>query len=526
MDGIEGPYESRVDHVVSHYVVLAREETAHTRSLKRETASFALLAVALRAFFWAYTGRTWEDALITAEHARNAAEGLGLTHHAGEGVVHGFTSAVSVLIPLIGEVLVSGSGLWLIRIVSLVAAVGTIYVAAAIAQELALRSPARLLLLGYLAVDMNHIFYGMAGMETQIAVLVLLWGVLLVVRRASPALIGLSLGVAILTRPDFILWSACVLLFALIQKREMLKTAGAMAGVIAPWVIFTTAYYGSPIPHTILAKSPVYGGITLYEDNLVAFFANHVPRAFVSIVKSFAPFYENTLVERAPIPLLVSVGIAALIWALASVGGWQLRNNPNWHPLLLFAGGFFLYRVGFIGHEYFDWYVPPHTASLMILATYGLDSISWSKVMAIGLVATFAITYPWMLGREAWIANNIEPVHQRLGAWLDDHVPIGDSVIGEPSGMLGYYSDVMLWDWPGLGSPTARLAVSESEDKGYIAMIDNLRADWLVLRSEELTALVSTFPGTAALYTKQAAFSYPPNPYNTDGFIVLQLVDS
>src|SRR4051794_4994836 len=53
-------------------------------------------AVAVRIFFWAYTQRRYEDALITLTHAVNAVDGLGLTHHPGEGRVHGFTSAVSV----------------------------------------------------------------------------------------------------------------------------------------------------------------------------------------------------------------------------------------------------------------------------------------------------------------------------------------------------------------------------------------------------------------------------------------------
>ena len=43
-----------------------------------------VLAVLVRLFYWGYTGRTWEDALITVLHSENAASGLGLTHLAAE----------------------------------------------------------------------------------------------------------------------------------------------------------------------------------------------------------------------------------------------------------------------------------------------------------------------------------------------------------------------------------------------------------------------------------------------------------
>src|SRR5712692_2617863 len=79
----------------------------------------AVLAVSLRLFFWAYTGRNWEDALITVLHSENAVNGLGLTHfRVGEPPIHGFTSPLSVLVPLIGDIVHPGWGLSLIKLVS------------------------------------------------------------------------------------------------------------------------------------------------------------------------------------------------------------------------------------------------------------------------------------------------------------------------------------------------------------------------------------------------------------------------
>ena len=48
---------------------------------------FIAIALTTRLVFWFYTGRVWEDALITITAARNVWEGFGLTHHASEPYV-------------------------------------------------------------------------------------------------------------------------------------------------------------------------------------------------------------------------------------------------------------------------------------------------------------------------------------------------------------------------------------------------------------------------------------------------------
>lgn len=94
------------------------------------------VAVAVRIAHWAITDRVWEDALITLAHVRNAVEGNGLTHHLGEGLVHGFTSALSVLVPLVGELVAVGSGLTTLRLVSVAAGAVAVVLGCVIARRL------------------------------------------------------------------------------------------------------------------------------------------------------------------------------------------------------------------------------------------------------------------------------------------------------------------------------------------------------------------------------------------------------
>src|SRR5256886_16904014 len=82
---------------------------------------FVTTAVLARLVFWTFTNRMFEDGLTTITHARNVPLGLGLIHHAGEGNVHGFTSAIGVLIPLAGEAVYQGSGMFAMRVAALIA---------------------------------------------------------------------------------------------------------------------------------------------------------------------------------------------------------------------------------------------------------------------------------------------------------------------------------------------------------------------------------------------------------------------
>ena len=82
---------------------------------------FIVVGLIARIVFWAVTDRRIDDALITIKFDKNVADGVGLVHNLGDGHVQGFTSALSVLVPLPGELIAHGGGLFLIRLVSLVA---------------------------------------------------------------------------------------------------------------------------------------------------------------------------------------------------------------------------------------------------------------------------------------------------------------------------------------------------------------------------------------------------------------------
>ena len=130
---------------------------------------FIAVGVIARIGFWAATDRKLDDAMITIKFDKNLADGFGLVHNFGEGHVQGFTSALSVLVPMPGELIYHGGGFLFIRLVSIACfALAAVY-AYRIAGELGLGRWPTGFVLAFLALDQNQVFYGVAGMETQIA---------------------------------------------------------------------------------------------------------------------------------------------------------------------------------------------------------------------------------------------------------------------------------------------------------------------------------------------------------------------
>lgn len=491
-------------------------------TVPRALAIAIAAALGSRLAFWLLTDRVWEDALITVTHARNAVAGIGLTHHPGEPLTHGFTSALSVLVPLAGEALIGGSGVVALRIVSLVAAIATLVFAWRIAQRLRLGPWPTALVVGYLALDQNHIFYGMAGMETQLGVATLLWSVDSVM-AGRVAWSGVALGVALLARPDFLVWAAAAGLDLLSRfRRRAFHTAAVALAVVAPWVVFTTLYYGSPIPQTILAKSgrfvapPPEG---LDAMGLIGWVVQSIVERISALTVTFAPFYEDTLTVGAPLPLGLSLFVSILVWSLAVAGMVRTWRHPGWRAVVLFAVGFAAYRVLLLPGAYFDWYVPPHTAVLIILAGAGLEGlrpqprIDPRAVVTVALSIAFAIHLPFSIGLERRIQQDIEvAVRQRTGERIAALVPEGESLATESAGYYGYYSNVLMLDYPGLVSKRS-LEVMQSLPPGHRSLLEFLnaaKADWMALRVDEWSGFRRAFYSTAELYDVVEAIESPP----------------
>src|SRR5438309_2461650 len=489
----------------------SRSWAAQTRS-DTMLGGFVTAAVLARLVFWTTTNRMFEDGLTTITHARNVPLGLGLVHHAGEGNVHGFTSAIGVLIPLAGELVHHGSGMLAMRVASLIAVCIALVYARLICRDLRLGAFPTAFVLAYLAFDQNMIFYGMSGMETQVAVTVILGGVYHV-RRQDLVASGIWLGLAPLARPEFVLWVAPALAYlALANLRRGIAAGGIAGAIVAPWIVFTTAYYGSPIPNTVVAKATV--------SPIPAILSNGSPLPWLEwlfgqvtghielLLYHFEPFHEVWSTAAAPLPGPVLIVIAVVVADLFAIGLVASRQVAGWWPALAFVGLFFAYRVYFIPTiNYYDWYLPPFLALVMIVVAAGLQRIYvWrpmiTKFLSVALAFAFAMHVPFSFGVESKVQAVENEVRTNVAAYLKATVPPGESVTSESAGYIGFYGGVKLFDYPGLASKTSVRALQSlpPDQRDLPHLVAALRPDWLVLRPWELNSLREQFPEIAAEY--------------------------
>lgn len=467
----------------------------------------AVCAVAIRFLFWWYTDRVWEDALITVLHAENFVQGLGLTHYrVGEPPLHGFTSPFSVLVPLVGDLFRVGFGLSFIKIVSAFAGGLTVLYAMAIAlhPKVTLPGPLAVMVMGYLTFEHHQILWGMAGMETQIVTLVLLMSVYYAI-AGRPVALGISLGCCMLARPDFAFWTMIVGVYVLLTDwRTLPKVVIPAAAVYGPWILFTTLYYGSPVPNTVVAKGL---GYPLWSTAPNLTWAATFRNAAVSL---FDPYSGGALFQPlGPCfggqgngfrPLWADHGaIGGAMMILAIIGAFAILIRRQWAlaPVLAFLSIYGIYYVFFVA-VIFGWYVVPFAAMALLLSVRGIQTIgailqtprlrvSALSIIAAAYVLCFVIVLPKTFATEKRIQEDVEnPVRHKMGFFLGRIMDKDQTVGCEPLGYVAYYSRRTVYDWPGLASrKVVEYSRTHPQGRTLMGMLEFLKPDFVALRYSE-----------------------------------------
>lgn len=482
-------------------------DAPENRGVVRAGLIIAGLAMLLRIVFWAYTGRYWEDALITCLHAENLASGLGLTHaRPGEPPLHGFTSPLSVLVPLVGDLMHVGFGVEFLKLVSIPASALTVFYVLAICIHPAVRlsAPLAVAAMGFAGLEHNQILWGMAGMETQLAVLILIMSVYYTVAlRAVP--LGISLGLCMLVRPDYAFWTVIVGVYVLCRRpRDFLTVAGIALAVYLPWIVFTVAYYGSPIPNTVLAKGLGYA--KWYEKaGELSFFAikRHVWMMLAEQLHiHLGPVFAG---HGAGLHLFFTRGpespIANTMFGFAVIGTLAIAIRRQWAlwPLAALVVVYSLYYI-FLVPVVFGWYKMPYIVAMLLLSLRGVHgaaglirNAAWRGRAAWAFAAVylglFISVLPISFYTERMIQAHVEnAIRKPAGLYLREHMRADEAVGCEPLGYIGYYSRGNVYDWPGLASRTvvAWSRAQPPERRSLENMCRDLKPEFLFLRDLEV----------------------------------------
>lgn len=493
-------------------------ESATQPSLSRFRAFYIVGLIAVIAIGWAcYTRHVWEDYYITYRASKNLATGHGLVFTEGQRI-HSFTSPLGVLLPALSSLIVLNqsdtAALWIFRLMS-VAALGG---AAALLYRATTHSQGSwltgLVVIGLLATDNKIIDYTINGMETGILLFFLGW--LLWTLFTQPRRLALHLGLSwaglMWSRPDACIYIAAIMLPSLVfqptrQERMHLLKASLRGAVIAticylPWFVFAWTYYGTPIPHTVIAKglfserslgsaiqSLIRFPLTIYEGKS-------------TMAATFVPAYGLSTgwpAWVAKISFGVSL-ITSVLWLLPRVG-WKVRATS----FAFLVGHFYLTTI--VGFP-IPWYIPIVTAlGIVALAmTCGQIFNACGKLPAsslaiplrrglalgaIALVCASATLASFSAYHFRWQQRLVETgLRQRLGEWLAQEAHSSqDTVFLEPLGYIGFFSNLKMLDYPGLSSPEVISARKKTLNHSYpfswAELITHLRPDWVVLRPFE-----------------------------------------
>ncbi len=303
-------------------------------------------------------------------------------------------------------------------------------------------------------------------------------------------------------RPDFALFLLPVVLYLYLTRRSALSRIFVVAGsCYAPWLVFTTLYYGSPVPNTIVAKSL---GYSLWTSRTVLFsrefWTNTWDRIYDSIFLGLGPafaghgtgylkFMDEGMISRLCV-VLILLGIIAMAFRFQKFYIIPLGS------LAVYS----IYYVYFVP-AVFGWYLVPFSAinclSLVLALGALFDALVLpgriallSQIACVAYLLPFLAIVPVTFKAEKDIQQYVEnPVRRSLGEYLFAHKKAGETVASESLGYVGYYSRMPVYDYPGLASSEVTRYLKEHPDGRMLdPMLKFFKPDWIVLRPHELNA--------------------------------------
>ena len=472
----------------------------------------ALLAFLLPLVFALSTGHVWEDFFITYRSSRNLAHGLGLVFTPGEHV-HSFTSPLGTLLPALCCWITGGdsdlAALWLFRLFSCGALALAVLRLWRIAELTQLGEAGRWLLAGLLLLDAKIAAFATNGMESAFMVLFATITIEALVGPPGKRWWWLAMGFAGLmwTRPDgFVPFGAMVagcfvfLPFNATDETRRVWLGRLIGGVVlgallyAPWVLWAWHYYGSPIPHTIIAKSGI-----LHWRMVLQFVADYpldLLRGDAWLCELFCPSYS--FIGGWPAAVGVFSRVLTLVAALYFLVPGTSRPGRALSAAV-FLGGIYLQCMPLS-----PWYLPVWQMLAMLTWAFAFDHL-WQAVnrsaahavLRVGLATIIAVQAAlfvcsaWQLRVRQKVVE--VGVRQAVGLWLKEHAAASDTVFLEPLGYIGYYSGLKCLDYPGLASPEV-VAARTAGYRTFAAAAVYLRPTWLALRPPEGRILLAASP--------------------------------
>lgn len=412
----------------------ADTKSDQTPAQMKAAAVLAPTLAALAVNLW-YGPFLIDDMYIGLRYAAELAAGHGLVFNAGERVM-GISAPLCVALMGLGGRL--GFDLTAVgRFLSLV----PLTVMVAVLQLLAVRvlRPGMALVTGLaVALFPTMPFTADSGMDTSISMLAV-YGTFWALAAERWWAAGTLSAVAVLNRPDGALAAAVAFGYVWFRDRKQVyKIIAPNLLLVGPWLAYASWFYGSPIPHSIVAKQ-----------------ANH-----------HNPPWEIAGKVLVVMALIAPVSIAAIGGA---VQAWRRRS-----PLRVMTAWMGLYLAGLIWSRIdpflFIWYLGPLAPGWVLLAADGVEQAGvglaarkpgWTRAARaapIALMVAAAIVFGALVMPLQVFLKNIGYTradrYLAIGYWLRARMLPGQTVLVGECGALSYaLRGYHILDVSGLNSP-------------------------------------------------------------------------
>ncbi len=403
---------------------------------------------------------TPDDTYIYLQYARNIAQGSGFAFNAGTPS-DGITGPAWVLLIAAGtkvgldpfvvaktfDVLFASLSIILIQLVALhVTRNRFVSFFAAV-------------LLGF---DAWFLRWSGSGMETSLAVFLVLmttWNLL----KRDTALAAFTAGLLTLVRPEGALYAAVVFVKAWEMGRER-GTAGRTLSyavlffgiVVVPWLVYAAVTFGSVVPNTLGAKTfeasslvdswhaVVLSAETLAASQLLTTLVL-ITGVIIAVRRAGA---RAVWQDAAPVAVVIAVLLGYAVLGTKMISRYILLLTP----LVIVYGLWAYQRI----EEYFR---IPFRRTVMILSAAAV-------IATVQNAAVFAVrAIPHMVN----FTRGMEGCFRPIAYWLRANAAPGSVVLARDVGLIGYVSELTVYDTPGLVTPMLRRAFAGRTDAEAIA---------------------------------------------------------
>ena len=415
-----------------------------------------------------FSDRAYDDPFITYRYAENIAQGVGFVYNPGERVLSTTTPLFALLLAIPS---LAGFDVHLVAtgIGALSLAVGALFI-----WDLSRTwgTP----LVGWAALLLYPTFpllVATVGSETPFYLALCLGGFAFYA-KGRYWLAALCVGLAVLARPDGAL-VALLLAIDFINRRPTHIPWGAVILfylITLSWVLFAWAYFGSPVPVTLLAKQR-QGAMAISQQ-----FA----AGFLTILGGYSSW--NYVLEGA-------LALLGLVYSLLRRRAW-----------ILFFAWTGLYFVSFtlLGVSRYFWYYAPLVPGFVVAvglgifasssafdrqgSTRSLEGTGAMGILAVVLIGVFTLAQGASVWRLQHQANDRYAIYRAIGEWLEVNSQPEDRIGALEVGIIGYYSGRPMIDFAGLLQPQVanQLSSLKTYEDSALWAIDQFSPEYVVLQ--------------------------------------------